>query len=227
MQNESESNISTLPVVRPADSRNVCCGGFGFMGRILNRGRDAAMFASLAVAAVGIGSAAYFAGVANQATQQIAAQQTNSLDWSNLPIANATAAVTSEKYSMATGGLSESGEALFVLDHNSGLLQCTVIYPRLGRFMATFTVNVADALGLDAKGGQYIMTTGSADFPRNSNRPVGQSVVYVLDTATGNYACYGVPFDRVALNANRPQQGMMVLISQGTANPVVDRDELR
>ena len=48
---------------------------------------------------------------------------------------------------MATGEVSDDAEGLFVLDHNSGLLQCSVVYPRSGQFMARFQVNVAEALG--------------------------------------------------------------------------------
>lgn len=226
MNEPNQTNLDSLPVVsgEPAGSGEPggvrCCGFPAFLSP-----RHLTIGFCVVVTASAIGAAAYFAGVASEARQQSRAEA--QLDWSDLPIANATAAVSSEKFSMATGPMSEGTEALFVLDHNSGLLQCSVIYPRLGRFMATFTANVADALGSGAKGGQYIMTTGTADFPRSSNRPVGFSVIYVLDTATGNYACYGVPFDRVAMNANRPQQGLMVMISQGSANPVINRDELR
>ncbi|MEM9364560.1 MAG: hypothetical protein AAGD07_01095 [Planctomycetota bacterium] len=145
----------------------------------------------------------------------------------DLPVAHAAAAVTSERFSMAIGPVSDQSEGLFVLDHNSGLLQCSVIYPRLGQFLATFSVNVAETLGTQAKGGGYMMATGIADFPRNSSRPVGMSVIYVLDTTTGVYGCYGVPFDRIAMNANRPQQGSLVMIGQGSANPVIDREDLR
>lgn len=145
-----------------------------------------------------------------------------------LPLIHAYAALSSEKYSLATGQVSEDVDGLFVLDHNSGLLQCSVIYPRLGRFMAQFTINVADALGAGGgKGTSYMMITGRADFPRSSSQPAAAMVVYVMDTATGNYACYGIPFDRVAMNANRPQQAMLVLIATGSTNPIVDRDKLR
>ena len=145
----------------------------------------------------------------------------------DLPILNATAAVSSEKYSMATGAMSEDADGLIVLDHNSGLLQCSIIYPRLGRFMAQYSINVVDAIGSGGKGGNYMMLTGHADFPRASNRPAASTVIYVIDTATGNYACYGVPFNRGALNSNRPQKGSLVWIASGTANPVIDRDDLR
>lgn len=176
-------------------------------------------FSLMAVITVtSIAAAAYFAGLSRSDLQS---------NITNLPILEATSAVTSEKFSMATGSVSEDADGLFVLDHNSGLLQCNVIYPRLGRFMAQFTINVADAVGAGGKGGKYMMLTGRADFPRASNRPAAGTVVYVVDSATGNYACYGIPFDRVAMNSNRPQKGALVWIASGTANPVIDRDSLR
>lgn len=144
-----------------------------------------------------------------------------------LPEIDATAAVTSEQFSMATGEVSDRAEGLFVLDHNTGLLQCSVIYPRIGKFAATFTANVGDALASGGKGGQYMMVTGRADFPRSSQTPVGSAVVYVLDSTTGQYACYAVPFNQAFVNANRPQQGQLRLIAIGSANPLVDRDSLR
>jgi hypothetical protein len=174
---------------------------------------------TLAILAMSLG--AYFAGRNAGQLEQI-----QSPEWTFPPI-NATASATSEKFSIATGSVSDDAEGLYVLDHNSGLVQCSVIYPRSGQFLAKFSANVADALGTGGKGGKYIMVTGHADFPRASNRPVGSTILYVLDTATGNYACYGVPFDRGAQHANHPQQGALVLIYQGTANPLIDRDSFR
>lgn len=170
------------------------------------------------VTVMSICAAAYFAGRSStlQGGQKF-----------QVPLIEAASAVTSDKYSIATGAVSEDADGLFVLDHNSGLLQCSVIYPRMAKFMATFQINVAEAVGSGAKGGNYMMLTGRASFPRASNRPAASTVVYVMDTTTGNYACYGIPFDNVAKNANRPQQGLLVLISTGSANPVIDRDNLR
>lgn len=145
-----------------------------------------------------------------------------------LPLVQASASATAaEKYSVATGQVSEESEGFFVLDHNSGLLQCTVIYPRSGQFLGSFSVNVGEALGTSGKGGNYLMVTGQASFPKASNRPASPTVVYVLDTASGNYACYGIPFDRGMLAANRPQQRPMILINTGSASAVPDRDQLR
>ncbi len=210
-QNQASQPDHALPTIKAAPgASDGCCR--------LAKLRTPAMIAMTLLA---ISGAAYFAG--RSAGERDRPEATN---WTFPPI-NATASATSEKFSIATGFVAEDSEGFFVLDHNSGLLQCNVIYPRLGRFMAQFTGNVAETLGTGGKGGQYVMVTGQADFTRASNRPVGSCILYVLDTATGNYACYGIPFDRVAQNANRPQQGTFVLIHQGTANPLIDRDVLR
>ena len=186
---------------------------------------------------VAVGFSIYFAGQRNALAIQMdrlgsslgnrISSQADPFAGLDLPVLEAGSSVTSEKYSLATGAISDDADGVFVLDHNSGLLQCTVIYPRLGRFMAQFTINVAEALGTGGKGGNYMMVSGRADFPRSSSQPAAGTVIYVMDTATGNYACFGVPFDRVAKNANRQQAGAMVLITTGTANPMIDRDNLR
>lgn len=199
-------NLPTLPH-RPA-----CCS----LSRLVVPVLALVTVASLA-------TAAFFAG------RQSAPATSVDLQSLGFPPLHATASVTSDKYSMATGFVNEDVEGLFVLDHNSGLLQCNVMYPRNpgAGFPARFQVNVADALGTGAKGGQYVMVTGVAEFPRASNRPAAGTVVYIMDTASGNYAGFGIPFDRVAMNANRPQQGVLVLVATGSANPIIDRDNLR
>jgi hypothetical protein len=166
-------------------------------------------------------AAAYFAG-RNGAIQADQLQ-------GQFPLINATAAVSSEKYSIATGPMGGDSEGFFVLDHNSGLLQCSVIYPRARppQFLAQFQINVADALGTGAKGGSYMMVTGTAQFLTSSSNPAASSVVYVIDTASGNWACFGIPFNRAFENSNRPQQAAMLLLNTGSANPVIDRDNLR
>lgn len=216
----SESSTRQLPLVQDdlsdAQSSAGCCGFTKLM-----RSGYAVAFLLLATV-ISTATAGFFAGRASKATVTETTLQPNVY----FPPIDATAAVSSEKFSMCTGLISDRAEGLFVLDHNSGLLQCSIIYPRLGRFLGLFTINVAADVGAGGKGGRYMMVTGLVDFPSSSNRPAAPSVIYVLDTATGNYACYGVPFDRVTMNNNRAQQGNLVLISKGTANPVIDRDDL-
>lgn len=151
----------------------------------------------------------------------------NSSSFSHLPLVDASAAVSSDKFSLATGLVSDDADGLFLLDHNSGLLQCQVIYPRTGQIMGLFTVNVADSIGTGGKGGDYLMLTGRADFPTSNNNPASPTVVYVMDTATGNYSAYGVPFNKSFVNSNRPQKGGLALVVTGSANPLIDRDRLR
>lgn len=208
----NQENLPTLP------SRPSCCSLARF-----------AMPAMVLLTVASLATTAFFVGRGFRASQ--ASQAADQIDWEALGIPiNATASVVSEKYSMATGFASQDVEGLFVLDHNSGLLQCNVLYPRqnpTGGFLAQFSVNVADTLGVGAKGGEYIMVTGIAEFQRSSSRPAAGTVIYVMDTASGNYAGYGIPFDRVVMNSGRKQNGRMVLLVTGSANPIVDRDTLR
>ncbi|QDT10025.1 hypothetical protein [Stieleria marina] len=220
--NASSSDLS-LPLAE-SSAASPCCGGFTKLHFVAS---------ALAVTTlIALGAATYFAGQASVAKTSTASESklaaaAMQLEGFQLPSIDASAALSSDKFSMATGSVGESGEGLFVLDHNSGLLQCAVMYPRLAQFMALYTVNVSEALATGGKGGKYIMATGALDFPTTSARPAAPLVVYVLDTSTGNYACYGVPFNRAAVNSGKPQQGMMILLGTGTANPIADRDSGR
>lgn len=204
------SRPSETPELPTLDSRPRCCEFSSLAAACLT-----------AVMMLGIGGAAYFLGRTQASSDNV------QLMPGGFPLINATASVSSEKYSIATGDVADDAEGLFVLDHNSGLLQCSVIYPRVGQFMGRFSINVGEAIGTGAKGGKYMMVTGRAQFPRASNRPAAATVVYVMDSATGNYACYGIPFDHTAVARAQPQQGLLVLIATGSANPVIDRDNLR
>ncbi|TWU62814.1 MULTISPECIES: hypothetical protein [Crateriforma] len=207
------SDSSRLPVVdampgdQPASPVTGCCGGLRRL-----------WFAGAALVAVAGVGAAFFAGRQSQSA---------TVDLNSLPLIDATAAVASEDYSIATGPISDRAEGLFVLDHNSGLLQCHVIYPRLNQFMASFTANVNDALGTGGKGGKYIMVTGAANFQGSANQRLAPSVLYVLDTSTGNFVCFAVPFSQAMQNSRKPQTGTLIPLANGGASLVPDRDRLR
>ncbi len=196
--------------------RNRACCSFGSIAQ------SVAMPILSMVTVIAVCTAVFYAG----RNSQLESLHENSFN--QLPLVNASASAhVPEKYSIATGQVSDDAEGFFVLDHNSGLLQCTVIYPRSGQFMAQFSVDVGEALGTSGKGGNYIMVTGQATFPRASNRPAAPTIAYILDAASGNFACYGVPFDRGAATANRPQQQKMILINTGSASAIPDREKLR
>lgn len=175
-------------------------------------------------------AAGYFAGRWHAVDASPASPEAaNALGWPLTAAGiDATASATGEQFSLATGAVGKSAEGLFVLDHESGMLQCSVLYPRAGQFGATFGINVKDVLPGGGKGGGYLMVTGLAEFPGGSNQSLGAgAVVYVLDTSTGGFACYAVPYNRVAETAGQPQQNNLVLIGTGKARQMIDRDSLR
>jgi hypothetical protein len=206
--NPLTDNDPSLPAIDGAKPH--CCG--------LARWATPAL---VAITLVAITLAAYFAG------RSVGDRQLLRSATFPLPTIDASSSQTSEKFSIATGAIYGEADAFFVLDHNSGLLQCNVLYPRAGRFLGQFTVNVTEGLGTGGKGGKYIMVSGRADFIANNANPAGACVIYVMDSVSGNYAVYGIPFNRSLVNSSRPQNGTMRLLHQGTANPLIDRDNLR
>ncbi len=213
-KNAAVETTSELPVISNANP-TACCGGI-----------RTAMWSMGGIMVVMALALAYFAGFYAANSPSAEASQLAKFA-SAYPEINASSAVTSEKFSMATGQISDDAEGLVVLDHNSGLLQVKVVYPRSGQYLAAFTTQVGEALGTGGKATQYLLLTGQAGFPRSSNKPIGASVIYVMDASTGNYVCYGVPFQQQLVARNAPQTGILRVIASGSANPLIDRDALR
>ncbi len=139
---------------------------------------------------------------------------------------DATASAWSESLCAATGPIDEEMEGLFTLDALTGDLQCAVLNGRTTKFAGLFRKNVLADLGVDAtKKPSYLLLTGAAVFPGQSGnvRP-GNSVAYVIDTTTGRFAVYGVPWQRTLSARGAAQQGALILLDTGTARNVVIRD---
>lgn len=187
-----------------------------------NRGWAMACVTMACVTIVSLAAAGYFAGISS-------ARHNNESFANQFPFPmpetiDAVGAVSSEKFSIATGVVSEEAEGFFVLDHNSGVVQCNVFYPRVGKFMASFTGNASELVGAGGKGGGYLMVTGQADMSRGARPGVlAPTLLYVLDTSSGNYGVFAIPFDRQALAQGRPQQGLMIPMGTGTAAVVPTR----
>lgn len=188
-----------------------------------SRGWIVACATMACVTIVSLATAGYFVGVSNANRSDSDASAANF----RFPLPetiNAVGAVANEKFSITTGVVSEEAEGFFVLDHNSGIVQCTVYYPRQNQIMASFTANAGEVLGAGGKGGSYLMVTGQADLSRGG-RPgiLAPTILYVLNTANGNYALFSIPFDRQAVAQGRPQQGIMIPVGAGTAAVVPTR----
>ncbi|MCA9071895.1 MAG: hypothetical protein KDA84_23365, partial [Planctomycetaceae bacterium] len=105
-------------------------------------------------------------------------------------------------------------------------LTCAVLNFRTAKFTALYRNNVVAVLGNDpTKRPNYLMTTGSINFPQGASvARWANSVVYVMDTTTGHFAAYGVPWQRNLAATARPQGGALQLLDTGTARTAEIRE---
>jgi hypothetical protein len=142
-------------------------------------------------------------------------------DWLEQRYLNATASHGADTMAIATGPIDDS-EGLFVLDYLTGELTCYVLNSRSGKFDAGFKSNVIQALGVEpAKKPKYLMVTGAANFPRGiGGSKLGQCAIYVVDSNTGHFGVWGVPFSRQAAATGNAQWGPLFLINTGKARNI-------
>jgi hypothetical protein len=131
----------------------------------------------------------------------------------------ATATDSNESFAAATNMIDEDAEGLFLLDCVTGQLQCVVLSHRTAKFNALFQANVALdlALGESGKNAKLLLVTGSVNFRGSANARPASSVAYVIDTTSGKYAAYGVPWRRDVANQGRAQSAPMALLHVGSA----------
>jgi hypothetical protein len=126
-------------------------------------------------------------------------------------ILHASTAASGESFALATGLIDQDAEGVYLLDFATGELKCMVLNHLTRQFSATFATNVTRELGV-AKNPSYLMVTGEMSFPRGGGmmRPA-LSVVYVVDSSTGNMVAYGIPWHRnVGSVVGQPQIGPLV-----------------
>ena len=126
-----------------------------------------------------------------------------SVDWSvdasvrpavfpEIPL-QATATDSGETFAIATGYIADGIEGCFFLDFLTGDMQCWVINGRTGGQGGYFVQNVVADLGVEGgrKNPRYLMVTGQATISGGSSamKPA-DSLVYVADATTGNFAVY-------------------------------------
>jgi len=142
-------------------------------------------------------------------------------EWLEQRYLNATASHGADTMAVATGPIDNS-EGLFVLDYLTGELTCFVLNSRTGKFDAGFKTNVIQSLGIQpGKKPKYLMVTGVADFPRiPGGGKLGQCAIYVVDSNTGNFGVWGVPFSRQAAATGAGQWGPLFFINAGKARNV-------
>lgn len=142
-------------------------------------------------------------------------------EWLEQRYLNAMASHGADTMAIATGPIDDS-EGLFVLDYLTGELTCFVLNSRSGKFDAGFKTNVIQSLGVEpGKKPKYLMVTGVADFPRGiGGGQLGQCAVYVVDSNTGHFGVWGVPYNRQAAVRGGGQWGALFFINAGKARNV-------
>ena len=126
-----------------------------------------------------------------------------------------------DSFSVATGQIDENVEGLFLLDGLTGDLTCNVISIFNGKFFARMHRNVLKDLDLDNdKNTRLLLVTGMWSFRNQSGqmRP-SDSLIYVVDSSSGNYAAYAVPWNKLVSNKGRQGShiGEIKLLDKGTA----------
>ncbi len=133
---------------------------------------------------------------------------------------HATASHSGKSMAMATGLVDEEVEGLFILDYLTGDLQCYIINPRYPtQWSGLYKYNVLRDLGAEqGKEPNYVMVTGQTQFVRGTSAATpALCVVYVMDANSGNFAAYGLGWNRTAFRSPQVQTGTLTLLQAGKA----------
>ena len=145
-------------------------------------------FATVAwLAVAGLVTIGLVAGVGAFAGTQLANGQDENLSPIELHAATAS---HNDSVSMATGLITREVEGLWVLDHESGQLQCWVLSPRSGAFAGSYTTNVANDLDFSKGKPEFLMTTGNFLYTggKIANQSPARSVCYICLLYTSDAA---------------------------------------
>ncbi len=153
---------------------------------------------------VGVVATAFFLGASSRGPANL-----------SQAVLHATASHGSTNVAVATGQVSEDAEGIFILDYLTGNLQCWVFYPRMQRFGGKFETNITAQLP-GTKNAEYLLVTGASNVTQSTGnaRPAG-CIAYVVDTKSGMFAAYSLPWNRQAEMAGEPQKGMIAFLDGG------------
>ncbi len=146
-------------------------------------------------------------------------------------VLRADSATGGKALSLASGFVARDVDALYVLDHLTGNLQCWLLNPQTGKIGGIFQTNVNGDLGVQKAGDvDFVMVTTripTAGRQREGNLRPGECLVYVGDGNTGKVVGYGFQFVPAQFNErdDTVQQGAMVVVTQGLARGLVERDQ--
>ena len=141
---------------------------------------------------------------------------------------HAATASSNDSLSMATGLITQEVEGLWLLDHESGQLQCWVMSPKTGNVAGIFSSNIANDLDGSKGTPELVMTTGTFFFTGGTarNQQPANSICYVANTTSGVVAGYSVSVNRTLMNRGQTQGGTLTRVCTGKLNgPEPVRDQ--
>lgn len=149
-------------------------------------------------------------------------------------ILHAESATGCDSMAIATGPVDDDAEGLFTLDFLTGELSCFVLYTKGpaaksigGRFKTNVTAPALLGTPAAGKKPHYLMVTGKANFVRGGATTVrpGYSVVYVVDTNTGKWVAFGVPWNPGGSSRGQVQEAALIPLATDNARSAAIRPE--
>jgi len=127
---------------------------------------------------------------------------------------HASASSSGKTVSLASGLVDDSNEALYILDHLNGNLQCWLINSRTNELGGVYRTNVLAALGGGKEGvdADLVMTTGLFEFNNRGASIPAQSVAYIADGNSGQAAAFGFTFNKANIQRGNVEEGELTLI---------------
>ena len=141
---------------------------------------------------------------------------------------HAATASNNDSLSMATGSITSEVEGLWLLDHETGKLQCWLLSPRTGAVAGIFITNVADDLDSTKGKPELVMTTGNFFFTggKVGKTTPAQSVCYVANTTSGIVAGYSVRVNVTMIDRGATQSGELIKVCTGKIKePMATREQ--
>lgn len=139
----------------------------------------------------------------------------------------ASAAASGKSVSLASGLIADQNEALYILDHLNGNLQCWVINPRTNKVGGVYRANVFEAMPNIKQGGDldFVLTTGFFDFQGRGNQQPAKSVAYVAEGKSGTLVGFGFQYDKAALQRGVDQEGVLEVVCEGPIRDLQLREQ--
>ena len=134
----------------------------------------------------------------------------------------ATASANNSAFSAATGQIDEDVEGLFLLDPLTGELSCYILNVFNLKFSMEFRYkNVLQDLGMEKnQQASLLLLTGIVNFKLKQGREKpSAAIVYVVDSTTGNFAAYAVPWAKNLHTSSQKQfhTGKLRLLHKGSS----------